>query len=260
VIGPATAPPPMATLPPAPASLPPPPAQGAGGGAPNSAYSAATVSSGPQPSSVFPNQPAPVMLPPLHYQGIDAAQPFGYQPPQGAIPGALGMHPTRMAALGTMMSQQTGMIRSAEEMDGADNIPPAKRQRVARLPGGQLYPEADWIAMHPVSFFALEVPCFSLTTVNYQHPISLQVQMPNDSSKPEWKLDGSVVAIPDLPLNLLVSTLRDRILQHTESAVPASRIRVSFAGKMLTNSNSIASYNLEDEDLLVISIRDPKKK
>jgi splicing factor 3A subunit 1 len=37
-------------------------------------------------------------------------------------------------------------------MEGAaDEIPPAKRQRVAKLPGGQLYPEADWIAMHPVS-------------------------------------------------------------------------------------------------------------
>lgn len=66
--------------------------------------------------------------------------------------------------------------------------------------------------------------------------------------------------IPDLPLNLLVSTLRDRILQHTGGAVPASRIRISYQGKMLTNGTSIASYNLEDEDLLVFSVRDPKKK
>ena len=68
------------------------------------------------------------------------------------------------------------------------------------------------------------------------------------------------MVIPDLPLNLLVSTLRDRILQHTESGVPASKIRLSFGGKMLTNSNSIASYNIEDEDLLVFSVRDVKKK
>jgi len=94
----------------------------------------------------------------------------------------------------------------------------------------------------------------------FQHPISLQVQMPNDPSKPEWKLQGQVVTIPDLPLNLLVSTLRDRILQHTGSTVPASRIRLSYLGKMLTNSTSIATSNLEDEDLLVFSVRDPKKK
>lgn len=87
------------------------------------------------------------MLPPLHYQGLDAAQPFGYQPPAG------GMHLLRMGANGALQGPQAGMVRSADEMEGAvDEIPPAKRQRVAKLPGGALYPEADWIAMHPVSF------------------------------------------------------------------------------------------------------------
>ncbi|KAG5639602.1 hypothetical protein H0H81_010804 [Sphagnurus paluster] len=233
-IGPAAVPPPLATLPPAPASLPAPP-QAVNAGA----YQAATISSGPQPASMYSNQPAPVMLPPLHYQGLDAAQPFGYQPP------APGMHPSRMAALAAAngaIQAQAGQVRSADEMDGgANEMPPAKRQRVAKLPGGQLYPEADWIAMHP-------------------HPISLRVQLPEDSSKPEWKLDGSIVTIPDLPLDLLVSTLRDRILRNIDSTVGASRIRLSYEGKMLTNSTSIASYNLEDEDLLVFSLRDIKKK
>jgi len=93
-----------------------------------------------------------------------------------------------------------------------------------------------------------------------KHPISLIVQMPNDTSKPEWKLEGQLVTIPDLPLNLLVSTLRDRILQHTGSTVPASRIRLSYQGKMLTNSTSIAASNLEDEEMLLFSVRDPKKR
>ena len=84
--------------------------------------------------------------------------------------------------------------------------------------------------------------------------------MPNDTSKPEWKLSGQIVTVPDLPLNLLVSTLRDRILQHTGSSISASRIRLSYQGKMLTNSSSIAATNLEHEDLLMFSVRDPKKK
>ncbi|KAK7015039.1 Pre-mRNA splicing factor PRP21 like protein-domain-containing protein [Favolaschia claudopus] len=236
-IGPAAIPPPLtAGLPPPPASLPAPPQAPAN--ISNPAFTAATVSSGPQPASAYP---PPVMLPPLHYQGLDSAQPFGYQPP------APGMHPTRAAALaaanGALQSAAAaGMVRSADEMEGnADDMPPAKRQRVAKLPGGQLYAEADWIARHP-------------------HPISLQVQLPNDSSKPEWKLDGSVVTIPDLPLNLLVSTLRDRIQLHTGSSVPVSRIRLSYLGKMLNNKDTIAVYNLEDEDLLVLSVRDAKKK
>jgi splicing factor 3A subunit 1 len=38
-------------------------------------------------------------------------------------------------------------------MEGIESsdIPPAKRQKVARLPGGQYYPEQDWINLHPVS-------------------------------------------------------------------------------------------------------------
>lgn len=121
------------------------------------AFSAATISSGPQPASLYPPGAAPVMLPPLHYQGMDAPQPFGYQPPPAGAP---LMHPARAAALaaGSPVAvgtpPQAGMVRSADEMEGGtdDGVPPAKRQRIAKLPGGALYPEADWISMHPVSY------------------------------------------------------------------------------------------------------------
>jgi splicing factor 3A subunit 1 len=228
-IGPVAAPPPpLATLPPAPASLPAPPQSVAVSGA----YSAATVSSGPQPASVYAVQPSPVLLPPLHYQGLDAAQPFGYQPP---------LHSSRIVPLATS-NVQGNLVRSADEMEGGvEEMPPAKRQRVAKLPGGALYPEADWTAMHP-------------------HPISLRVQLPSDPSKPEWKLDGSVISVSDIPITLLVAALRDRILQHTGSTMPVSRIRLSYMGKTLTNQSSIALYNLEDEDVVVLVLRDAKKK
>ena len=44
------------------------------------------------------------------------------------------------------------------------------------------------------------------------------------------------------------------------SGVPLSRIILSFNGKMLTNANKLAFYNIEDEDTLVLSMRDAKKK
>ncbi|KAA1471256.1 hypothetical protein DENSPDRAFT_837212 [Dentipellis sp. KUC8613] len=241
-IGPAAVPPPMTGLPP-PAALPNKPvgaSTSAADGA-NPAYSAATVSSGPQPPSMFPPQPAPVMLPPLHYQGLDAAQPFGYQPPP---PGMRPAFSPPGPGVGVGTPPVAGMVRSADEMEAggaSDDVPPAKRQRVAKLPGGALYPEQDWINMHP-------------------HPIALRVQLPADDTKPEWKLDGGVVTVPELPLNLLVSTLRERILAVTGSTLSASRIRLAYGGKMLTNAQTIALYNLEDEDLLVMSVRDLKKK
>jgi hypothetical protein len=111
------------------------------------------------------------------------------------------------------------------------------------------------------SLSIIHLGCYEgLTNGRDQHSISLQVQLPTDTSKPEWKLDGTIVTIPDLPLNLLVSTLRDRIIAATSSALSAGRVILSYNGKMLTNRNTIASYNLEDEDLLVLSVRDPKKK
>lgn len=117
---------------------------------------------------MYPGQPTPVMLPPLHYQGMDAAQPFGYQPaPPGSANGPPGMHPSRLAALaagGPMgISPQAGMVRSADEMEGVESMP-AKRQKIAKLPGGQYYPEADWISMHPVSI-AYSYTAFTILTI-----------------------------------------------------------------------------------------------
>ena len=88
------------------------------------------------------------MLPPLHYQGLDAAQPFGYQPPAAPMMGRIPPGP------GMVPPPQAGVVRSADEMEGAaeDGMPPAKRQKVAKLPGGQYYPEQDWINMHSVRF------------------------------------------------------------------------------------------------------------
>lgn len=162
-----------------------------------------------------------------------------------------------------------GMVRSADEMmeggGGAgaeDGGPAAKRQKVAKLPGGQLYPEQDWINMHPVSN-----ACLMLFVANFsepfffrceQNPITIQVQIPSD--KPELGLDGSLVTIPDLSLDLLVSTLRDRIMKSTNIGIGYSHIRLAHEGKMMSNQASIASYNLEEDDTVVLSVREPKKK
>ena len=80
------------------------------------------------------------MLPTLHYQGLNSPQPFGYTPPI-----------SRSDALAAANSAiQAGMVRNADQMEGTEEVPPAKRQRIAKLPGGALYPEDDWIGMHPV--------------------------------------------------------------------------------------------------------------
>ena len=81
-----------------------------------------------------------------------------------------------------------------------------------------------------------------------------------DETKPDWKLNGSVVTLQEIPVTHLVSTLRDTVVRHMGSSMPLSRILLHFEGKMLANSNTLALYNIEDEDMLVLSIRDAKKK
>lgn len=129
--------------------VPPPSLPAAPRAVPDSTYAAATISAAPQPASMYGQSATPpVMLPPLHFQGMDSAQTFGYQPP---APGAAGMHPSRMAALGVSSPvPQAGMVRSADQMEGIESGPPPKKIKVARLPGGQYYPEENWIEMHPV--------------------------------------------------------------------------------------------------------------
>ncbi|KAG8984813.1 SF3a splicing factor complex subunit [Tulasnella sp. JGI-2019a] len=223
----------------------------------NPAYAAATVSSGPQPaSSSFgvsypPPPPSAFPLPPnpMMQQGG-----FG-MPPQSPVPMGVGatMHPSRLAQLqggpgadsGT--SSGIGMTRSAEEMMGGDDGSPAmKRPRVQKLPDGQYYPEADWINFHP-------------------EPIKLSIRLPSSAStdvplKPEWNMDGSVVEMVELPVTLLVSSLRDRILGHIKSTLAASRVKLTFSGRVLTNSMSLATYNLDDGDEIVLDVREAKKK
>jgi splicing factor 3A subunit 1 len=61
----------------------------------------------------------------------------------GGPPGMYGILPGQLA----------GTVRSADEMNEGEESGEqlAKRQRVAKLPGGHLYPEQNWIDMHPVS-------------------------------------------------------------------------------------------------------------
>ena len=146
-IGPAVVPA-TSSLPPPPPSLPLPPNPSVAAG--DAGYTAATVSAAPQPSvpmfNLAPGQAAPVVLPPLHYQGLTAAQPFGYAPPPP------GMHPSRLAALGGPPPPVAGTVRSADEMMADGQFGAVQRPRVQRRPDGALWPEDTWIAYHPVGF------------------------------------------------------------------------------------------------------------
>ncbi|CAE6520816.1 unnamed protein product [Rhizoctonia solani] len=206
------------SLPANPTTLPPPSMD------PTGVYSAgATVFAAPQP------------LPPPH-PSLPAMPTFAMSPP--------GIHPSRLAAMGMpgAPSPVAGVVRSADEMNGGDGMQQAapKRPRVEKLPEGRYYTEQDWQNLHN------------------NEPVSINVQLPNHPENPEWKMNGQTVAVPDLPLTLLISTLRDRVQHIVGSSLGASWMRFSYNGKPLTNNQTLASYNLGEGDLIVLDVR--KKK
>ncbi|PVG00197.1 hypothetical protein CPB86DRAFT_805903 [Serendipita vermifera] len=236
-IGPAATPAPIG-LPAPPASLPVNPTTLKG----EAAYVPPTASTQPQPSSsaifsLVPGQQQPVVLPPLHYQGLSSSLPFSYTPPPAGSPSRgtpTGTKPTPAVA---------GTVRSAEEMlEGDPSGGPAhKRPRVGRMPDGSLYPEDTWLSYNP-------------------DPVTINIRLPNVSDKPEWKLDGSVIAVPDVPLTAIVSVLRDKLISQIDSKVALSRVRLQMGNTTLTNGKTLASYNVMDGEEITFELRDVKKK
>lgn len=86
-------------------------------------------------------------------------------------------------------------------------------------------------------------------------PITISVRLPSMPEKPEWKLDGSIISIPDLPVKTLFSTVRERIKRVVDADLPISRLRLDYGAKVMSNSSTLASVNLDDGDELVLVVK-----
>lgn len=165
--------------------------------------------------------PAPTPLPPSSTGATISAQPT-----RG---GGATMNPARAALV-------SGTRRREGEGEEAPGAPATKRQRVDTLPDGQLYSEIDWMSLHP-------------------EPISIAVQLPAMPDKPEWKLDGSVVTVPAVPVGTTFGALRDRIKATVDADIPVARLKIDYNGKVMNNSATLASVNLSEGDMVVLSVR-----
>ncbi|WWC61631.1 uncharacterized protein I303_104215 [Kwoniella dejecticola CBS 10117] len=164
-------------------------------------------------------------------------------PPTSAnTPSAPSIHPSRMAAIAAAgagsSSPVAGQVRPYEEdnsSSGGDK-PVFKRPKIEKLPYGQLYTEADWTQLHP-------------------DPITISIQLPNMPEKPEYKLNGSVISITDLPVTTLFSTIRERIKRIVDADLPISRMRLDYGPKVMNNASTLASVNLDEGDILNLVLK-----
>ncbi|WVR07251.1 hypothetical protein IAU60_004292 [Kwoniella sp. DSM 27419] len=206
-----------------PQNLPTPLAAGLqtpGGG---TAYSGATITAAPTGPSTR--------------EYISAPYDASFAPSQQA-PAPPSIHPSRMAAIhahaGGSTSPIAGQVRPYDN-DGAEK-PVFKRPKTEKLPYGQLYNEIDWMSLHP-------------------EPIALSIQLPDMPEKPEWKLNGSIITVPDLPVNTLFSTVRERIKRIVDADLPLSRLRLDYGPKVMNNASTLASVNLDDGDMLTLVVK-----
>lgn len=89
----------------------------------------------------------------------------------------------------------------------------------------------------------------------HPEPITLPIQLPSMPDKPEWKLSGQIINITDLPVNTLFSTVRERIKRFLDADLPISRLQLSYQGKVMSNSSSLASQNLDESDILTLAVK-----
>ncbi|RYE52515.1 MAG: hypothetical protein EOP48_16330 [Sphingobacteriales bacterium] len=123
-------------------------------------------------------------------------------------------------------TQTQGQTRPREEDLQAQDQEPAntKRQRIVveKLAFGQLYNEIDWMSLNP-------------------HPITIQVQLPTSTEKPEWAsiLNGSILSLEGVPVNTPFSSIREKIKSALGAELPISRMRIEYEGRVMNNGSSL---------------------
>jgi len=132
-----------------------------------------------------------------------------------------------------------GNVRPREE-EQPQELEPSKRQRVVveKLAFGQLYNEIDWMSLNP-------------------HPITIQVQLPTSTEKPEWAsiLNGSILPLEGVPVNTPFSSIRERIKSALGADLPISRMRIEYEGRVMNNGSSLASVNIGEGDLVSMTLK-----
>lgn len=87
-------------------------------------------------------------------------------------------------------------------------------------------------------FFQLE----TVSIISFQQsPVTIQVQVPNVSDKPEWKLNGQTISI-NIGLADSIQKLKQKVQEETE--MPPAKQKISHDGIFFKDSNTVAYYNL----------------
>lgn len=75
----------------------------------------------------------------------------------------------------------------------------------------------------------------------HKSSITLQVQVPNSTDKPEWKLNGQLLSI-NIALGDTIQRLKQKVQEETD--MPPAKQKISHDGIFFKDNNTCAYYNL----------------
>lgn len=125
-------------------------------------------------------------------------------------------------------------------MDMNDDEPLNKKPRQE----DHLIPEDVFMQCHKVRSINVNFQWTSIHAFNpwtLQSPVTIQVQVPNLSDKPEWKLNGQTLSI-NIGLGDTIQKLKQKVQEETD--MPPAKQKISHDGIFFKDSNSVAYYNL----------------
>ncbi|GAA5875713.1 hypothetical protein JCM8547_007047 [Rhodosporidiobolus lusitaniae] len=152
----------------------------------------------------------------------------------GPGPGSLSALEARTAASSAPSSAPAAASAAPTATRPAEDEPEDERAaKRTKVSAGQLYSEEDWLASHP-------------------DPVKIKVQVPEYPEKPAWGCKGQEVEL-EVPLTLLVGTIRDRI--QAIVGLPVGKQKYTHNGRILANSTTLAGLNLDNGDVLQLEIK-----
>lgn len=111
-----------------------------------------------------------------------------------------------------------------------DDEPPTKKQKTEET----LISEAEFLRKHT-------------------GPVTFKVQVPNISDKPEWKLNGQILALT-LPLTDMVSVIKAKL--HEQIGMPPGKQKLHYEGLFFKDSNSLAYYNMLPTTVVQLQLKE----
>lgn len=88
---------------------------------------------------------------------------------------------------------------------------------------------------------------------SHKSPVTIQVQCPTVTDKPEWKLSGQMLSIT-IALPDTIQKLKQRVQEETD--MPPAKQKISHDGVFFKDNNTVAYYNLVSGSTIHLQVKE----